>query len=88
MRRLMAEEGELGEDHPEGTGHQQLQPGVTEQDHAGAHPGEGKHERAEDQEVEAAATPLQTFLADAGASAVKVWVSGFPASRAVARAVA
>jgi hypothetical protein len=40
---LMPQEGELGKDHAQSTGQQQLQPGVLEQDHAGGNATEGEH---------------------------------------------
>jgi len=39
----MPQEGELGKDHAQSTGQQQLQPGVLEQDHAGGNATEGEH---------------------------------------------
>ena len=63
VRGLVRQEGELGEDDAEGTGHEQLVPGVAEQDEAGDGAAEGGEQDAEDHPVEARATTQQSEVA-------------------------
>ena len=60
----MSQECELGEDHPQRAGQQQLQPGVIEQDHPSASAGQSKQQNHEDHQIEAAAATLQSARTD------------------------
>ncbi|GAA1939787.1 hypothetical protein GCM10009717_02670 [Agromyces allii] len=60
----MREEGELREDQAEGSGHEQLEPRVTEQDEPGDHTAEGQKERADERRVEPAGAGQQTGFAN------------------------
>ena len=62
VRRLMAEEGELGEDDPQAGGDQQLQPRVLEQDQPGRGTAETDHQTTEQQSVEPGRAALEAGI--------------------------
>jgi hypothetical protein len=61
MRRLVADKGELGEDHSECNGNQRLQPGVVEEDQPG-HRITQRGQQTSEEEYNQRARPLQPGL--------------------------
>jgi hypothetical protein len=61
---FVPEESELGEENAESAGHQQLQPGVVEQDHRGGNAAEAEHASGKDDRVESVAASMQSLRTD------------------------
>ena len=76
MRRLVGEEGDLGEQDAEGSGDEQLEPAVTEQDEAGDRSAEAERERADDDDVESAGAPSSPVSRTTCESFVYAWAMG------------
>jgi hypothetical protein len=72
MRRLVADKGELGEDHSECNGNQRLQPGVVEEDQPG-HRITQRGQQTSEEEYNQRARPLQPGLRTACQRQAGVW---------------